>query len=72
MGNPKLMAGAMSKIVIPVPPIEVQRQIVETLGKYSLLITGTEEGIPAEIKARRQQYQYYRNKLLTFKPLDAA
>jgi type I restriction enzyme S subunit len=72
MGNPKLMAGAMSKIVIPVPPIEVQRQIVETLGKYSLLITGTEEGIPAEIKARRRQYEYYRNKHLTFKPLDAA
>ena len=52
---------------IPLPPLEVQRKIVEILDQFHTLTTSLTEGIPAEIEARRKQYNYYRNKLLTFK-----
>lgn len=57
---------------VPVPPLEVQKQIVTILDKLDALVNDISSGIPAEIKARRKQYEYYRNKLLTFKELDAA
>ncbi len=55
------------KIFIPIPPLEIQREIVSILDKFEALINDLSVGIPAEIDARRQQYEYYRNKLLTFK-----
>lgn len=58
----------LGKILIPVPSITVQEQIVETLDKFDALVNDISVGLPAEIKARRQQYEYYRNKLLTFTP----
>ncbi|MBO7350830.1 MAG: restriction endonuclease subunit S, partial [Acetobacter sp.] len=54
---------------IPLPPLEVQGKIVEILDQFHMLTTSLTEGIPAEIEARRKQYHYYRNKLLTFKAL---
>ena len=59
----------MQSVKIPLPPLEVQREIVEILDQFHTLITSLTEGIPAEIEARRKQYTYYRNKLLTFKDL---
>ncbi|WJI92101.1 restriction endonuclease subunit S [Helicobacter pylori] len=59
----------LSKITIPIPPLEVQQEIVKILDQFSALTTDLLAGIPAEIKARKKQYEYYREKLLTFKPL---
>ncbi|NHA86426.1 type I restriction-modification system subunit M [Helicobacter pylori] len=70
MGNPKLMSAVMQQITIPIPPLEIQQEIVKILDQFSLLTTDLLAGIPAEIKARKKQYEYYREKLLTFKPLQ--
>ncbi|UXM84505.1 restriction endonuclease subunit S [Methanococcus aeolicus] len=58
---------ALRKFKIPIPPIEKQKQIVAILDKFDALVNDISEGLPAEIKARKQQYEYYREKLLTFK-----
>ncbi|WRB11218.1 restriction endonuclease subunit S [Helicobacter pylori] len=58
-----------SQIQIPIPPLEVQQEIVKILDQFSILTTDLLAGIPAEIKARKKQYEYYREKLLAFKPL---
>jgi len=54
-------------IVIPLPTIQKQEEIVEVLDKFDALSTGMAEEIPAEIKARQKQYEYYRDRLLSFK-----
>lgn len=59
-------ANNLAKIKIPVPPIEIQNEIVKILDNFSTYVSSLSEGLPAEIKARREQYEYYRNKLLTF------
>ncbi|WP_120981544.1 restriction endonuclease subunit S [Helicobacter pylori] len=59
----------LKQITIPIPPLEVQQEIVKILDQFSALTTDLLAGIPAEIKARKKQYEYYREKLLTFKPL---
>ena len=51
---------------IPIPPLSEQERIVSILDKFDALVNDTKVGIPAEIEARRKQYAYYRNKLLTF------
>lgn len=55
-------ANNLSKIKIPVPPLEVQREIVKVLDTFTKL----EAELEAELEARRRQYQYYRDALLTF------
>ncbi|EST41064.1 type I restriction endonuclease subunit S [Helicobacter pylori X47-2AL] len=60
---------AFKKYKFPIPPLEIQQEIVTILDQFSLLTTDLLAGIPAEIKARKKQYEYYREKLLTFKPL---
>ena len=57
----------LSKISIPLPPLSEQRRIVEILDRFEALTNDLQAGLPAEIAARRQQYEYYREKLLTFK-----
>ncbi|BBX25026.1 restriction endonuclease subunit S [Mycolicibacterium alvei] len=71
MGNPKLMAGPMGTIEIPVPPLEEQDRIVSIIDKFDLLVNDTAVGIVAELNARRKQYEYYRDRLLTFEELVA-
>lgn len=56
-----------SKITIPVPPLSVQKQIADILDRFDTLTTDITAGLPAEIEARRKQYEYYRDQLLTFK-----
>ena len=51
---------------VPIPPLDEQRRIAATLDKFDALFGNLTTGLPAEIRARRQQYEYYRNKLLTF------
>lgn len=55
------------KLMIPIPPMAEQRRIVAILDKFEVLINDISEGLPAEIAARRRQYEYYRDQLLTFK-----
>ena len=50
------------------PPIEEQNRVVQILDKFDELANDISEGIPAEITARRQQYEYYREQLLNFAP----
>ena len=67
MGNPKLMSNMIAKIKIPVPPLEEQKRIVAILDRFDALCNDLTSGLPAEIEARKKQYEYYRDKLLTFK-----
>jgi type I restriction enzyme S subunit len=53
--------------LVPVPPLDEQGRIVETLDGLDALVNDLSIGLPAELNARRQQYEYYRDKLLTFK-----
>ena len=57
----------MNKILIPLPPLEEQRRIVDILDRFDKLCNDISEGLPAEIEARQKQYEYFREKLLTFK-----
>ena len=65
-GQPLLTATQIKDFVIPVPSMEEQQRIVSILDRFEALTTDLQSGLPAEIEARRQQYEYYRNKLLTF------
>lgn len=57
----------LENIEIPLPSLEAQARIVEILDKFDALTTDITTGLPAEIAARQKQYEYYRDKLLTFK-----
>jgi type I restriction enzyme S subunit len=59
----------MAKIKIPIPTLALQEKIVSILDRFESLVNDLTAGLPAEIEARRQQYEYYRNQLLTFKRL---
>ena len=63
---PNMNANEIKSILIPVPSMEEQSRIVSILDRFEALTTDLQSGLPAEIEARRQQYEYYRNKLLTF------
>ena len=58
---------SLSQIEIPLPPLEVQKRIVEVLGNFEKICNDLNIGLPAEIEARQKQYEFYRNFLLTFK-----
>lgn len=62
----ELSGEPLSKIKVPIPPIEVQREIADVLDDFDALVNDLSSGLPAEIAARRQQYEYYRDRLLTF------
>ena len=55
------------KYIIPIPPFSEQQRIVSILDKFESLVNDLTAGLPAEIAAVQEQYEYYRNKLLTFK-----
>ncbi len=62
-----LNADIVKSVLVPIPPIEEQQRIVTILDKFDALVNDLSSGLPAEIKARRQQYEHYRDRLLTFK-----
>jgi type I restriction enzyme S subunit len=63
---------ALKEIVIPIPPLEEQERIVSILDRFDTLCNDITAGLPAEIEARKKQYEYYRDKLLSFKELKVA
>ncbi|MCT8783674.1 restriction endonuclease subunit S [Glaesserella parasuis] len=64
--QPKLNKNNLSNIKIPAPPFEEQQRIVTILDKFETLTNSIAEGLPKEIELRRKQYEYYREKLLSF------
>ena len=56
----------MKKISIPIPPLDVQRRIADVFDSFDALVNDLSSGLPAEIAARRTQYEHYRDRLLTF------
>jgi type I restriction enzyme, S subunit len=63
---PRGNKAAIMNYTIPVPPLEEQERIVSILDKFDALVNDLSSGLPAEIAARRQQYEHYRDRLLTF------
>lgn len=59
----------LAKIRIPIPPIEEQERIVAILDRFDALVNDLSCGLPAEIVARRKQYEHYRDRLLTFREM---
>lgn len=68
-GIPQLTVPSVKKIKIPIPPLAEQNRIVCILDKFDKLVNDISVGLPAEIQARRKQYEYYRGKLLDFKSI---
>ncbi|MFK5237677.1 restriction endonuclease subunit S [Glaesserella parasuis] len=64
--QPKLNKNNLSNIKIPTPPFEEQQRIVTILDKFETLTNSIVDGLPKEIELRRKQYEYYREKLLSF------
>lgn len=62
---------SLQEIVVPIPSLEEQRRIADILDNFHSLINNLSQGLPAEIEARQQQYEYYRDQLLTFKRKEA-
>lgn len=62
-----LNADIVKAIEIPIPTIKRQNEITKLLDKFSSFCSDISSGLPAEIEARKKQYEYYRDKLLTFK-----
>ncbi|MGZ2225466.1 restriction endonuclease subunit S [Glutamicibacter nicotianae] len=69
---PQLTVPNVKKIEIPVPPMQEQVRIADALDKFDTLVNDLSVGLPAELAARRKQYEYYRDKLLAFKELEPA
>lgn len=65
-GIPALAKSKIEQLKIPLPPLAVQNEIVELLDKFDTLTNDLTSGIPAEIEARKKQYEYYRERLLSF------
>lgn len=57
----------MGGIKIAVPPLSIQNRIANVLDNFDAICSDLNMGLPAEIEARQKQYEYYRDKLLTFK-----
>ena len=66
---PRLSKNVIEKMKICLPTLDEQKKIVDTLDKFNKLINDIIVGLPAEIELRRKQYEYYRNKLLSFEKL---
>ena len=60
----------LHKLTIPIPSLKEQQRVVDILDRFDTLRNDLTSGLPAEIAARQKQYEYYRDKLLTFQPLE--
>ena len=71
-GVPSLTQTVLNKVKIAVPPLEEQERIVSILDRFDKICNDISDGLPAEIEARQKQYEYYRDKLLSFKEKNHA
>ena len=67
--QPGLSVAKLETVILPVPPLSEQRRIVSILDRFDALCNDITSGLPAEIAMRQKQYEYYRDKFLTFKEL---
>lgn len=65
-GQPQFNANVLKLVQVPVPSLQEQKRIVDILDNFDALVNDLSIGLPAELAARRKQYEYYRDKLLTF------
>lgn len=70
-GVPHISGDALAKILIPIPQMKEQERIVNILNRFDRLCNDLTSGIPAEIEARNRQYEYYRDKLLSFEEIQS-
>lgn len=70
-GVPSLTQSVLNKVKLPVPPLEVQREIVRILDNFAIATTEIQQKLQEELAARQKQYEYYRDLLLTFKPNES-
>ena len=66
-----LSVGKLKKIQVPLPSIYEQRRIADILDRFDALVNDISSGLPAEIAARRKQYEHYRDRLLSFPEKEA-
>ncbi|MGQ2914563.1 restriction endonuclease subunit S [Microbacterium aurantiacum] len=70
-GTPALNRKELILVEVPLPPIEIQEHVVGVLDQFDALVNDIYVGLPAELTARRKQYEYYRDQLLTFEEAPA-
>lgn len=68
-GIPSLTQATLNKVKITIPSKDIQKRVVEVLDNFDKICNSLMDGLPAEIESRQKQYEYYRDKLLTFKEL---
>ena len=66
---PSIRRPMLNTYPVPVPPLSVQEKIVEVLDNFDAICSDLNIGLPAEIEARQKQYEYYRDRLLSFPKL---
>lgn len=67
----RISRGNLAKVRVPIPSIDEQHRVVDILDRFDAIVNDLSSGLPAEIAARRQQYEYYRDRLLSFEELAA-
>ena len=65
-GQPQFNANALARVRVPLPPLPVQQEIVSILDRFDASVSDISVGLPAEMAARRKQFEYYREQLLSF------
>lgn len=68
---PSIRKSEAEQVLIPLPDLDTQRRVADLLDKFDTLVNDLSVGLPAELAARRKQYEYYRDKLLTFEEAAA-
>lgn len=65
-GQPQFNANALKVVRVPLPPLDEQLKVASLLDNFDTLVNDLSIGLPAELNARRKQYEHYRDRLLTF------
>jgi type I restriction enzyme S subunit len=68
---PSISTQELKRMLLPIPSLDEQERIATIISKFDALVNDISIGLPAEISARRKQYEYYRDKLLTFPEVAA-
>ena len=69
-GVPAVNRSDLQNVMVKIPTLEKQKEIVEILERFDNLCNDISQGLPAEIEARQKQYEFYRDKLLNFKDME--